>query len=99
MDLLITQALGHHGIGVQVVGETTSITVYCSGRLAIKDIIEMQKRLTRRLPGMGYRERLDMLGLFLFGALEDLIEVHKIMTGMDKVNPHSPLFQRSGFKN
>lgn len=69
MDLLITQALGHHGIGVQVGGETTLITVYCSGRLAIKDIIEMQKRLTRRLPGMSYRERLDMLGLFFIWSI------------------------------
>lgn len=44
MDLLITQALGHHGIGVQVVGETTSITVYCSGRLAIEKISLRCKR-------------------------------------------------------
>eukprot|EP00061_Rhincodon_typus_P011284 g36189.t1 len=58
-----------------------------------KDIIKLervQKRFTRMLLGMeslGYKERLDSLGLF---SLEhrrlrgDLIEVYKIMRGIDR---------------
>jgi len=61
----------------------------------------VQKIFTRMLPGLdglSYKERLDRLGLF---SLEhrrlrgDLIEVYKIMRGIDKVDSQH-LFPKGG---
>ena len=52
----------------------------------------VQKRFTRMLPGMegiSYEERLEKLGLFSlerWGLRGNLIEVYKIMRGMDRVD-------------
>ena len=60
-----------------------------------KDIIKLervQKRFTRMLPGLdglGYKERLDRLGLFSLERRRlrgDLIEVYKIMRGIDQLD-------------
>ena len=60
-----------------------------------KDIIKLervQKRFTRMLPrldGLSYKERLDRLGLFSLKRKRlrgDLIEVYKIMTGIDQLD-------------
>eukprot|EP00061_Rhincodon_typus_P014884 g42244.t1 len=66
---------------------------------------KIQKRFTRMLLGMeglSYKERLDKLGLWSLESRRlrgDLIEVYKIMTGIDKVNGRC-LFQRVwDFKN
>ena len=51
----------------------------------------MQKRFTRMLPGfdgLSYKERLDRLGLFSLECRRlrgDLIEVYKIMRGIDQL--------------
>jgi len=50
----------------------------------------VQKRFTSMLPGLSYsyKERLDRLGLFFLKLRRfrgDLIEVYKIMRGIDKV--------------
>ena len=56
----------------------------------------VQKRLTRMLPGvegMSYKERLDKPGLFSlerWGLRGALIEVYKIMRGIDRVDSHFP---------
>ena len=57
-----------------------------------KDIIKLQrvqKRFTRMLPGLdGLKERLDRLGLFSLERRRlrgDLIEVFKIMRGIDQL--------------
>eukprot|EP00061_Rhincodon_typus_P017132 g45691.t1 len=63
-----------------------------------KDVVKVervQKRFTRTLPGLeglSYRERLNRLGLFSlehWRLRRDLIEVYKIMRGMDGVNRQS----------
>ena len=54
----------------------------------------VQKKFTRMLPGcclegMSYEERLDKLGLFSLERRRlrgDLIEVYKVMSGMDRVD-------------
>ena len=60
-----------------------------------KDIIKLervQKRFTRMLPGLdglSYKERLDKLGLFSLERRRlrgDLIEVYKIMRGIDQLD-------------
>ena len=60
-----------------------------------KDVMALegvQKRFTRMLPGMediSYEERLNKLGLFSLERRRlrgDLIEVYKIMRGIDRVN-------------
>eukprot|EP00061_Rhincodon_typus_P012255 g37878.t1 len=60
-------------------------------RMDVNDLERVQKRFTKMLPGMGdfsYEERLDRLGL---SPLErrrlrgDLIEVYKIVNGMDRM--------------
>ena len=59
----------------------------------------VQKRFTRMLPGMediSYEERLEKLGLFSLERRRlrgDLIEVYKIMRGMDRVDSQK-LFPR-----
>ena len=59
----------------------------------------VQKRFTRMLPGMegiSYEERLEKLGLFSLEQRRlrgDLIEVYKIMRGMDRVDSQK-LFPR-----
>ena len=59
-----------------------------------KDIVELekvQKRVTKMITGLGhlpYEERLQRLGLFSLEKRhlrEDMIEMHKIIQGMDKV--------------
>ena len=66
-----------------------------------KDVIALegvQRRFTRKLPGMeylSYKEGLDRLGLFSLEQRSlrgDMIEVYKIMKGMDRVDrkPLSP---------
>ena len=70
--------------------------MYSSGHPCYrKDIIKLervQKRFTRMLPGLdglSYMERLDRLGLFSLGRRRfraDLVEVYKIMRGIDKVD-------------
>ena len=71
-----------------------------------KDIIQLervQKRFTRMLPGLdglSYKERLDRLGLFSLGRRRlrgDLIEVYKIMRGIDQLDSQH-LFPKSGMK-
>ncbi|MBB6707133.1 reverse transcriptase family protein [Proteus mirabilis] len=63
-----------------------------------KDVVKLervQKRFTRMLPGLedlSYRERLNRLGLFSLERRRlrgDLIEVYKIMRGMDRINRQS----------
>eukprot|EP00061_Rhincodon_typus_P007834 g29921.t1 len=57
-----------------------------------KDIIKLLKTFTRMLLGMdglSYKEMLDKLGLFSLedrGLRGDLIEVYKIMMGVDQMN-------------
>ena len=57
-----------------------------------KDIIQLervQKRFTRMLDGLSYKERLDKLGLFSLERRRlrgDLIEVYKIMRGIDQLD-------------
>ena len=49
----------------------------------------VQKRFTRMLPGMegiSYEEKLNKLGLERWRLRGDLIEVYKIMRGIDRVN-------------
>eukprot|EP00061_Rhincodon_typus_P006553 g27310.t1 len=64
-----------------------------------------QKRFTRMLLGMEdliYKERLDRLGLFSLECRKlrgDLIEVYKVMRGMDKVNDKSIFPMVGEFKN
>eukprot|EP00061_Rhincodon_typus_P018792 g48117.t1 len=72
-----------------------------------KDIVELervQKRFTRMLPrleGLSYRERLIRLGLFsserwrlrVIEVYKTLIEVYKIMRGMDRMDSQG-LFPR-----
>ena len=59
----------------------------------------VQKRFTRMLPGMegiSYEERLEKLGLFSLERRRlrgDMIEVYKIMRGMDRVDSQK-LFPR-----
>eukprot|EP00061_Rhincodon_typus_P015858 g43775.t1 len=69
-----------------------------------KDVVKferVQKRFTRRLPGLedlSYRERLSKLRLFPLECWRmrgDLIEVYKIMRRMDRVNNQS-LYHRMG---
>ena len=69
-----------------------------------KDIIKLervQKRFTRMLPGLdglSYKERLDILGLFSLEHMRfrvDLIEVYKIMRGIDQFDGQH-LFQNVG---
>ena len=57
----------------------------------VEALERVQKRFTRMLPGMegiSYEERLEKLGLFSLERRRlrgDLIEVYKIMSGMDRV--------------
>ena len=58
----------------------------------VEALDRVQKRFTRMLPGMegiSYEVRLSKLGLFSLERRRlrgDLIEVYKIMRGIDKVN-------------
>ena len=77
--------------------------MFNSGRHTTRRIVEalerVQKRFTRMLPGMegiNYEEKLEKLGLFSLERWRlrgDLIEVHKIMRGMDRVDSQK-LFPR-----
>ena len=61
-------------------------------RKDVESLERVQRRFTRMLPGMGglgYEERLKKLGLFSLERRRlrgDMIEVYKIMKGMDRVN-------------
>ena len=65
----------------------------------VEALERVQKRFTRMLPGMegiSYEERLEKLGLFSLERLrlrDDLIEIYKIMRGMDRVDSQK-LFPR-----
>ena len=65
----------------------------------VEALEKLQKRFTRMLPrmeGISYEERVEKLGLFSLERRRlrgDLIEVYKIMRGMDRVNSHK-LFPR-----
>eukprot|EP00061_Rhincodon_typus_P005166 g24374.t1 len=88
--------VGSHVEIVQDIGET--ILKYCaqfwlsSYRKVIIKLERVQKRFTRMLLGMeglSYKERLDRLGFFSLehGRLRgDLIEVYKIVRGIDRIN-------------
>ena len=58
----------------------------------VEALERVQKRFTRMLPGMegiSYEERLEKLGLFSLERRRlrgDLIEVYKIMRGMDRLD-------------
>ena len=58
----------------------------------VEALERVQKRFTRMLPGLEgicYEERLEKLGLFSLERRRlrgDLIEVYKIMRGMDRVD-------------
>ena len=64
----------------------------------------VQRRFTRMLPGLkgfDYEERLNKLGLFSLERRRlrgDLIEVYKIMRGMDRVD-RQRLFSQGGSVN
>ena len=66
----------------------------------MRTLERVQKRFTRMLPGMegiSYEERLEKLGLFSLERRRlrgDLIEVYKIMRGMDRVDSQK-LFPRA----
>ena len=70
----------------------------------VEALERVQKRFTRMLPGMediSYEERLEKLGLFSLERRrlrEDLIEVYKIMRGMDRVGSQK-LFPQGGRVN
>ena len=65
----------------------------------VEALERVQKRFTRMLPGMegiSYEERLEKLGLFSLERRRlrgDLMEVYKIMRGMDRVDSQK-LFPR-----
>ena len=58
----------------------------------VKALERVQRRFTRMLPGLtgvGYEERLSKLGLFSLERWRlrgDLIEVYKMMRGIDRVD-------------
>ena len=59
----------------------------------VETLNRVQRRFTTRMlpgpDGVGYEERLNKLGLFSLERRRlrgDLIEVHKIMTGIDRVD-------------
>ena len=62
------------------------------GERDVEALERVQKRFTRMLPGLegvGYEERLNKLGLFSLERRRlrgDLIEVYKIMRGIDRVD-------------
>eukprot|EP00061_Rhincodon_typus_P005605 g25314.t1 len=72
-----------------------------SYRKGIIKLERVQKRFTRMLPGLeglSYKEKLDRLGLFSREhrrLRSDLIEVYKIMRGIDRVDGRC-LFPKMG---
>ena len=55
----------------------------------VEALESIRKRFTRMLPGISYEERLNKLGLFSLERRRlrgNLIEVYKIMRGIDGVN-------------